>query len=239
MDLRFNLEYHTMFGEMLALNVVSSDNEGEKVINSYKMSTIDGQNWSCDINSLLKTGTYLDYFYTLLRDEQEVRREWTLETHRLELVATKAKRYVVYDHWIDIPANAYLYSSAMTECINRHERLQPRRQAFARTVRLKVRAPQLHRNERLAVVGNETVLGNWLLQNAVVMVEHNFNEWIVDIDATKLSAPRFEMKFVVLHDDDQVAPIWENCDNRSINLPEMADGDVVVYELPEASFSSC
>ena len=45
MDLRFNLEYHTMFGEMLALNVVSSDNEGEKVINSYKMSTIDGQNW--------------------------------------------------------------------------------------------------------------------------------------------------------------------------------------------------
>ncbi len=238
MDLRFNLEYHTMFGEMLALNVVSSDNEGEKVINSYKMSTIDGQNWSCDINSLLKTGTYLDYFYTLLRDEQEVRREWTLETHRLELVATKAKRYVVYDHWIDIPANAYLYSSAMTECINRHERLQPRRQAFARTVRLKVRAPQLRRNERLAVVGNETVLGNWLLQNAVVMVEHNFNEWIVDIDATKLSAPRFEMKFVVLHDDDQVAPIWENCDNRSINLPEMADGDVVVYELPEASFSS-
>ena len=114
MDLRFNLEYHTAFGEALVLNVVSSDSEGEKMTNSYKMTTIDGRNWSCDVNSLLKVGTSLDYFYTVTRDGVEVRREWTLETHRLELAARKATRYVVYDHWVDIPDNAYLYSSAMT-----------------------------------------------------------------------------------------------------------------------------
>ena len=238
MDLRFNLEYHTAFGEALVLNVVSSDSEGEKMTNSYKMTTIDGRNWSCDVNSLLKVGTSLDYFYTVTRDGVEVRREWTLETHRLELAARKATRYVVYDHWVDIPDNAYLYSSAMTECINRHERMQPRQQSFLRTVRLKVRAPQLRRNERLAVVGSETVLGNWQPQNAVVMVEHNYNEWIADIDATKLSSGLFEMKFIALHDDDQVSPIWENADNRVITLPVMEDGDVVVYELPEARFDA-
>ena len=93
MDLRFNLEYHTAFGEALVLNVVSSDSEGEKMTNSYKMTTIDGRNWSCDVNSLLKVGTSLDYFYTVTRDGVEVRREWTLETHRLELAARKATRY--------------------------------------------------------------------------------------------------------------------------------------------------
>ena len=238
MDIRFNLEYHTVYGELLMLNIVSVDDEGGKSTAAYAMTTTDGEHWSCHIDSLLKVGTSIDYFYAVWRDGQEMRREWTLETHRLELVASKATQYTVYDHWVDIPADAYLYSSAMTECINRRERLRTRTHTYARTVRLKVRAPQLRRQERLAVVGDAPALGCWQPQEAIAMVEHNYNEWIADIDATRLPADRFELKFIILHDDEEVRPVWEKADNRVISLPAMGDGHVVVYELPEAVFDS-
>ena len=236
MNLIFNIDYHTTFGEELVLNLISSEREGEKKITPCRMATLDGMRWTYSLNTVLKTNTHLDYFYSLNRGDQMLRREWTLETHRLQLVARKASDYTIYDHWIDIPENAYLYSSAFTDCINRHERMDPAPQNFLRTVRLKVRAPQLRRNEHLGVLGDVPMLGCWEAKEALLMVEHNYNEWIVDIDVSTFSSRRFEMKFVILDDDVDVTPTWEKGDNRVISLPEMSDGDVVVYELPEAHF---
>ena len=236
MNLHFNIDYHTSFGEELVLNIISSVSDGGHEAIPYRMGTLDGMRWTCEIGNVVKSGEYLDYYYSLVRGDQVLRREWTLETHRLEFAAQKAKNYTVYDHWTDIPDNAYLYSSAFTDTINRRERLRPSKHSFARTVRLKVRAPQLRRNERLAVLGDDAALGNWSVLNAVAMVEHNYNEWLLDIDASLLSSSRFEIKFVVLDEDVDVTPVWELGCNRVIDLPEMEDGDIVVYELPEAHF---
>ena len=236
MNLKFNIDYQTSFGEELVLNLVASDHDGERKINQYRMYTHDGMRWMCTIDNVIHSTGHLDYYYSLMRGEELLRREWTLETHRLELVACKAEHYTVYDHWIDIPENAFLYSSAFTDCINRHERLAPAKQSFARTVRFKVRAPQLRRDERLAVLGNEPSMGCWAVANAVPMVEHNYNEWMVDFDANQFTNRRFEFKFVLLDEDVDVTPTWERGANRIIDLPEMNDGDIVVYELPEAYF---
>ena len=236
MNLLFNIDYRTAFGEEIVLNLVSSDREGDKETIECQMSTHDGERWTCSLNKVLQAGTYLDYYYSVKRDGQTVRREWTLETHRLELVARKGESYTIYDHWIDIPDNAYLYSSAFTECINRREHIDPQRHSFMRTVRLKVRAPQLRSFEHLAVIGSDPLLGGWSPLNAVPMVEHNYNEWIVDIDVTRLSANWLEFKFVALDEDVDVTPLWETGENRVVVLPEMHDGDVVVYELPEVHF---
>ena len=236
MNLLFNIDYRTAFGEEIVLNLVSSDREGDKEITECQMSTHDGERWTCSLNKVLQAGTYLDYYYSVKRDGQTVRREWTLETHRLELVARKGASYTIYDHWIDIPDNAYLYSSAFTECINRREHIDPQKHSFIKTVRLKVRAPQLRSFEHLAVIGSDPLLGGWSPLNAVPMVEHNYNEWIVDIDVTRLSANWLEFKFVALDEDVDVSPLWEMGENRVVVLPEMQDGDVVVYELPEVRF---
>ena len=236
MNLLFNIDYRTAFGEEIVLNLVSSDREGDKETIECQMSTHDGERWTCSLNKVLQAGTYLDYYYSVKRDGQTVRREWTLETHRLELVARKGESYTIYDHWIDIPDNAYLYSSAFTECINRREHIDPQKHSFVRTVRLKVRAPQLRSFEHLAVIGSDPLLGGWSPLNAVPMVEHNYNEWIVDIDVTRLSANWLEFKFVALDEDVDVTPLWETGENRVVVLPEMHDGDVIVYELPEVRF---
>ncbi len=234
MNLLFHIEYQTAFGEELVLNHVSA-NAGEREVTTYKMATIDGYHWSCEMKSVLKIGSAIDYFYSVVRGDEVVRREWTLETHRLELACASGVTYHVYDHWVDIPENAYLYSSAMTECVNRHAHAPVEKTEYGRTVRFKVRAPQLRHEERLALVGSDKVLGGWHLQKALPMAEHNYNEWIVDVDASHL-APSFEFKFLALDDDPDVAPLWERGENRKVTLPAMEEGDVVVYEFSEVHF---
>ena len=231
MKLTFNLEYQTTFGEELVLNVLRANSNAE----SYKMTTHDGMHWWCEVALTAKAGTFIDYFYTLVRGEQVLRTEWMVEPHRLELVATKGARYTMYDHWLDIPEDSYLYSSAFTECVAARERQLSPTTNFERTVRLKVRAPQLRANERLAVIGGGDTLGNWEAKRAITMVEHECNEWAITLNADEL--PRtFEFKFVALDDVVDVTPLWENGVNRTIALPQMDQGDVIVYELSQANF---
>ncbi|MBQ9202752.1 MAG: 4-alpha-glucanotransferase [Prevotella sp.] len=234
MKLLFNLEYQTSFGEDLMLNILSADDPSK--VSQHKMSTLDGLHWTCELTKAMKPETYIDYYYSLQRGEDTVRHEWLVEPHRLEFAAQKASRYTIYDHWIDIPEDSYLYSSAFTECVAATKRQLSTKSEYQRTVRLKVRAPQLRAGERLAIVGAPASLGAWDSQKAVPMAEHEWHEWVVSLDASLLPADRFEFKFIVLSDKPDVAPVWEQCDNRSIEVLEMGANEVVVYELPQAYF---
>ena len=230
MKLQFNIEYQTTFGEELVLNMLSGDKPEQ-----HKMATLDGTHWTCDLSKAVKTSTYTDYYYSVYRGDQEVRHEWLMEPHRLEYASVKGARYTVYDHWLDIPEDAYLYASAFTDCVSARERQMSPQSEFSRTVRMKVRAPQLRRKEHLGIVGGEAYLGNWEAWKALPMAEHEANEWVISLDADKLPQT-FEFKFVVFDEKDEVAPIWENGMNRTVSLPELKASEVVVYELSQAYF---
>ena len=119
-----------------------------------------------------------------------------MEPHRLELPSKKGARYMAYDHWLDIPEDAYLYSTAFTECVAARKLSLSKETDFSKTVRLKVRAPQLRNFERLAIIGGGEALGNWEALRAIDMTEHENNEWVVSLDADTLPKT-FEFKFVV------------------------------------------
>ena len=230
MRIGFNLEYQTTFGEELMLNILA---EGKT--EQHKMGTLDGLHWMCELSKTVKADKCIDYFYSVVRGEEQTRTEWLTEPHRLELVAAKGARYTVYDHWIDIPEDAFLYSSAFTECVAAREKKPSEETHFDKTVRLKVRAPQLRNFERLAVIGDCGLLGNWEAKRAVDMTEHASNEWVISLDADNL--PKiFEFKFVGLDEAVDVTPLWEEGANRTIELPVMKSGDVIVYELSQAYF---
>ena len=230
MKIRFNLEYQTTFGEELMLNILA---EGKT--EQHKMGTLDGLHWMCELSKNVRTDKCIDYFYSVVRGEQQARTEWLTEPHRLELVAAKGARYTVYDHWFDIPEDSFLYSSAFTECVAAREKKSSKETHFDKTVRLKVRAPQLRNFERLAILGDCQALGSWEAIRALDMTEHQSNEWVISLDADNL--PKiFEFKFVGLDDAIDVTPLWETGANRTIELPILQPGDVIVYELPQAYF---
>ena len=201
----------------------------------HKMGTLDGLHWMCELSKNVRTDKCIDYFYSVVRGEQQARTEWLTEPHRLELVAAKGARYTVYDHWLDIPEDSFLYSSAFTECVAAREKKSSKETHFDKTVRLKVRAPQLRNFERLAILGDCQALGSWEAIRALDMTEHQSNEWVISLDADNL--PKiFEFKFVGLDDAIDVTPLWETGANRTIELPILQPGDVIVYELPQAYF---
>ena len=233
MRILFNMEYHTNYGERLVLNVMSDD---AVVISQYDMTTHDGYHWTCELTKTVRAGRRLDYFYTLMRDGMELRHEWPLSPHRLTMAVRGATRYQVYDHWMDIPENSWLYSSAFTECIEPHTLAAVPVTAASKAVVLRVHAPQLRSGERLAIVGAPAALGEWNVNKAARMTEQKQHEWMVCLDATQLPPDGFDFKFIILSELSDVNPVWEDTPNRRLQLPKLKAHEVVAYELPQAWF---
>ena len=233
MKLLFNLEYQTTFGENLVLNIMSENDKSK--VTQYKMSTLDGLHWSYQLTKGAKAEAHIDYYYSVYRGDKEARHEWLTEPHHLEIIAPKANFYMVYDHWIDIPEDSYMYSSAFTDCIAARKHEKSEEVSYPQVVRLKVRAPQLRGNERLALLGSGEALGNWEAKRALEMTEHESHEWVISLDADELGET-MEFKFVALDEEEDVTPLWENGNNRTVVLPQIKKGEVIVYELSRAFF---
>ena len=202
----------------------------------YRMHTLDGYHWSVEVRKDVKPGTQIDYFYSVLRGDNEERKEWSVMCHRLNFDAERGLNYCVYDHWSDIPEDSYLYSSAIADCVVGKKQEKVKLNNFNKSVTLKVRAPQLRVEDQLYLIGAEPALGAWNEKKALKMTQHNINEWMVTIDGAKLASSRLEVKFFIKNKADNDAIVWEYSDNRIVELPPMDEGDVMVYELDEAFF---
>ncbi len=270
MNIYFHIEYHTVFGEELVLNIVRKNEDGKETTAQYRMATTDGRQWTYALNNYRApataqgAGDVLDYFYSVDNNGSEERTEWRTVAHRLELKPADALCFHVYDRWIDMPEDSYLYSSAFTDCLRRSRPTPlplpvsegsdypstkesqpdgdftplPRREGQgdgSPILRLIVRAPQLLAGQRLVAAGENDELGNWNLEKAVPMTEHNYNEWVVDLDATAFAGRRVEMKFVAMGGEK---PLWETGHNRELYVPtDLRRGDVQVYHLDQAFFA--
>ena len=136
MNLHFNIHYNTVFGQELVLNVIDSTEDGKEHLSKYHMSSYDGHSWDLILRKGFKPGDRVDYFYTVLRGDIVERTEWRMITHRLELNEKNAVNYTVFDNWVDIPEDSYLYTSAFTECVSPTKIEPVQVHDFSRTVRL-------------------------------------------------------------------------------------------------------
>ncbi len=233
MKLQFNLDYQTIFGEEIVLHIIDSTHDFLDA--KHKMVTLDGHRWTAEVSHPGRSGRHIDYYYSVERDGQPVRTEWQVVPHRLQFTSTKVKTYVLYDHWNDLPEDSYLYSSAYTDCVTERELGVPKSTAYGVTALIRVRAPQLSGKQRLALCGNEELLGAWDAGKALAMTEICHNTWAVKVDVSALLNKTIEFKFVTI--DDERNYQWEEGDNRTIALPDVVAGTVIGYELPQAHFA--
>ena len=230
MTVQFNIEYKVMFGEQIVVNIQTE--EGELKL---PLETTDGERWACDwcVESPEKSYTY---YYSVEREGKAVKTEWLMIKHQLDVNARKAAVYTLYDHWKAMPEDAFLYSSAFTDCINHQVPQEMKPETGSKIVRLVVRAPQLRDGERLGVLGADKALGAWDVQKILPMTQHTYNEWVANIDATHLEGSHLEFKFVAFRNaKDEL--LWETSMNRTVDLPEMKAGELVSYELDQAFFA--
>lgn len=230
MTVQFNIKYKVMFGEQIVVNIQTE--EGELKL---PLETTDGERWACDwcVESPEKSYTY---YYSVEREGRAVKTEWLMIKHQLDVNAKKAAVYTLYDHWKAMPEDAFLYSSAFTDCINHQAPQEMKPETGSKIVRLVVRAPQLRDGERLGVLGADKALGAWDVQKILPMTQHTYNEWVADIDATHLEGSHLEFKFVAFRNAKNNL-LWETSMNRTVDLPEMKAGELVSYELDQAFFA--
>ena len=103
MKLKFCIEYQTIFGQELVLNIVEGQKQGVLSFSSYRMQTSDGLHWEYVLNRIPKTKKSIDYYYSVERGDQQERREWGVVTHKLELNNKSAVNVCTFDHWNDVP----------------------------------------------------------------------------------------------------------------------------------------
>ena len=256
MNVTFNIPYRTAYGDELLLNIAPTSEDESLALELERfrvlaMTTHDGETWTLDTTLDPKESAHYDYFYSVRSIRGIKCSEWKTIMHRLDLSANKAHKYEVNDRWIDFPGDTNLYSSAFTDCVNRRVLSAVQPNDNAATLRLVVRAPQLRSGMRLHVVGAQPALGCWNLAKALPMVEHNHNEWMVDIDADSIfaainrsrktsavakdEAAKLEFKFVAFGDKGEVE--WETCLNRTLTVEPLHKGEVRVVVLDQAFFA--
>ncbi len=97
MNIRFDIEYHTVYGEDLFLNVLAGDSSHTP----YAMHTHDGIIWSVE----LQVEKPIDYYYTVTWQGREKRSEWVFCPHSFDPkeVADPSLPVVQRDAWMDAP----------------------------------------------------------------------------------------------------------------------------------------
>lgn len=230
MTVQFNIEYKVMFGEQIVVNIQTREG-----VLKLPLQTIDGEKWACEWSVEAPEKSYT-YYYSVERDGKAVKTEWLMIKHQLDVNAKRAAVYTLYDHWKAMPEDAYLYSSAFTDCINHQAPQELKPESGSKIVRLIVRAPQLRDGERLGVLGADKALGAWDVKKILPMTQHTYNEWVADIDAAHLEDSHLEFKFVAFRNAKNDL-LWETSMNRTVDLPEMNTGELVSYELDQAFFA--
>ena len=218
MNAHFSIEYKTQWGEELRILIAGKE---------HPLSTFDGVQWETDLSfddSALTDGR-LTYHYALYREGKLVWEEWQLAPHFLQVKTSQRRRtmkdsdqaFIISDAWRPIPDNLPLFTSAYTRCVASHG--EPTTQgltAFSQTLQLRVVEPRLAADERLAICGNASALGNW--KEPVPLQLIGLQEWAINIDADKIFR-EIEYKYVILGSDGSIKQ-WEEGMNRVIsNLP--------------------
>ncbi len=97
MKIKFNLDYKTVYGEEIVLNVLAAN--GQDVVSRHAMTTAnDGRSWQCSIECETAESEHIDYYYSVERGGNESRHEWLVVPHRLDISASKGAKYLSLIH---------------------------------------------------------------------------------------------------------------------------------------------
>lgn len=236
MMVKFNIDYHTVLGEELCLNILPS--HPSEVTCTFLMTTHDGSNWECEIDLPTHSSdvVHTDYFYSVIRDGSVCRTEWRTLPHHLDVCLSRRGSVSVYDRWTDKPDDSYLFSSAFTECAASHQVTHECQTEGNRLLCFKVRSSQLRLGEHLALLGDIPSLGSWNSDGAVPMSGLAHSEWSFVTDVDSLERQRIEFKFVIIDSEGSLVA-WEEGANRYMVLPPVPEGGMVVCELSVPRFS--
>jgi len=225
MRVSFHINYHTAWGQKICIvGSIPQLGSWEPEL-AREMYYTENGNWQLDLD-IPPEIKKIEYRYFLSFNDKRIFEEW--EKNHQVLIDKQTKCYSLFDNWQTCPDNLAYYSSAFTKSLfahpcNTYERVVQ----SGKKVMIKVAAPRVERNQSIAIVGNQPVLGNWSPEKALILSCDTFPEWHIDLDANDLSYP-LEYKFILWNNDIQKPVYWEIGDNRTLNISAQEPGETII-----------
>lgn len=227
MKISFQIPYHTHWGE--DVRVLLSDDM------IHPLHTRNGEIWrGCLELDTTTSPAELSYQYAIFQDDVCIRKEWNGVKRRLTINPAYA-RLILNDAWRDRPEDSYFYSSAFS---GEEAPYYPSgtEVSLAKSILLKVRCPRFsHKNWKLAVSGNQRILGEWDMKAPKMMQPCGPNEWCILLDATGIRYP-FEYKYLAWDTENNCEGEWICGNNRQISSLPLQEGDLLVISDDEVHF---
>ena len=211
MKLQFKLEYRTDWGQDVRVEIVVKRRRGADFVQSHRLNTQDGVNWSGELVLHEKEARSFSYTYFIASGDETVRREWCGVPRTFPY--DQNKTFLLQDYWKEIPLLSHLYSSAYSHCVAQTLAQEPEITYYDRTLLFRVQAPQLVKGQQLALLGSLPQLGEWMPERAMRMSRGGTHEWCLALSATGLQFP-FEYKYVVIDEASGDLIAWEGGENR-------------------------
>lgn len=192
---RFNIEYFTVGEESLRL----SFDDGRCVA----MNQIGCGEWTAETDAI--SGT--KYSYELCSADGALLRKEEFGCHCV-MVDGDAE---IFDCWLDFPEDKPFYSTLFSQGVFRRANRAEELQYADNQIILSVEAPTLRADESLAVVGASTHLGEWRVDNALIMNDSQAPVWSI---ALPRGVQGSEYKFVIIDSSTKALIQFEQGDNR-------------------------
>ena len=219
MTLHISIEYRTAWGEELVLCL------GGK---RYPLAYVAEGLWKGEI-ARFNPEKVTEYGYEVVRDGMTVRTEW--KKHVMAVPAgIEQDNLIIFDRWIDRPADAPFYSSAFTGAIFGRKAEKAKKAPKGANMQIQVAAPALRPNEVLALAGSGKALKNW--EKIVPFSGTDFPVWTLSMNVSEPFAYK-----LLIADKETLAPIaWEDSADRWLtDVPEA--GEYVVKADLQVRFS--
>lgn len=216
MKVTFYITYNTVWGEELCLtgSTPSLGNWDEKL--AIAMHYLQDGVWHLCLDLLDQEVEY-SYF---VRSKENIIKESGTATRKL-LLEKQSNPLTLMDYWRTEKEARPYFSSAFTSCWFALDKAKTKRVALPdQRVTLRVFAPFLKQHEKIVLVGDQTILGNWLVPMGITLDGSKHPVWECTLDRAMLT-DSVEYKFVI-HDGINPAR-WEMGDNRKLSVSRTDD----------------
>ena len=225
MKISFNINYHTVWGQILCLTGSIPELGSWNNQQVRRMHYSGNGNWSLEIE-IPDESVSFEYRYFLSSNGEQIVEEWQ-RNRRIEIQDVR-QNYTLIDSWQNRPDNTAQYSSAFLRCWFAHscDKFEQLVKSDKKLV-FKVLAPCIRQNESLAMLGNQEELGNWEIAKALALSCARLPEWTIELDSSGFSFP-IEYKFCVIRNEDKSFIRWEDGKNRILDIHPIGNHETLV-----------
>ena len=233
--LRFQIEYHTKWGECLQVELQTSNGESGHIA----LSTKDGLQWCGDFIPAPNT-TFIRYVYCVYAGGKIIRKE--LRTPRLlqfhtedrtkksaDTACVNLQRDILFsDCWTDESIAAVYNSKAFRQCIYREPAIIESDHNSTSPYKLRLEALPAPEGFRWGVLGSSGTLGQWRTDQTRIFRRVASYTWEVDLDKTDLDG-KTAYKIVLVNENNTSQIHWEKGEDRYIPNTQGVDNATIVW----------